>query len=221
MVTKSQKRISLLAGMLALSCEVTAAPDPVLLERLNNEFKASVLSVGPGGKSKPEVIAVDLNKSTPLSELVSTEDEQNAEEMAFEAKRNEMVNRIQRGETSPEIVKKEMFEAMFPVRTNLKPALLPSREIKLTEEAKMRFSQPMVVIGTDKLSVAWLQANLNEVRRMGASVIVTQVETPQDFTALRDMVQGVPMIPLNAEHMLKEIGLSTYPIMLTRFNAYQ
>ncbi len=187
--------------------------------RLNKEIRTAVSSVFDGGK--PVVIKGDLESSRDLSDYDIPEDELNAEEVAFHTQRNEMVERIKAREVTVEELQAGFQNAMFPIRSGLKPTKLPSREVVLPQMARARFAQPIAVIGNDELSLAWLRLNVEELKRIKVMVLVTEVDSMDQFRAIRSLAPDLQMMPLRADHMLKSVGVSVYPIVLTAGNAYQ
>ncbi|WP_199438361.1 PFL_4695 family integrating conjugative element protein [Vibrio owensii] len=190
------------------------------IERDFNEDirSAAVAMVGSKGLV---VLKSDLAQTRSIHDVVGVDEGANAEEVAFTAKRDSMVERLK----SKSVTKSELVEqiegVLFPVKSRYRPNKLPSREIVIPLEIKQGLSQPVAVVGYDKFSLSWLSLNHHELARIGASVVVTDVANGAQFAEIKSVAPSLSYVPMNADSLLTLSGLKVYPVVLTAANAFQ
>ncbi|MGR5448552.1 PFL_4695 family integrating conjugative element protein [Vibrio sp. PNB22_3_1] len=216
MVRTSFVWLFLLAAPLLAASEL---PTEDFGARLNERFLSSARFAAQGYELV--VIAESAESSTPISEVVSEDDSLNAEEVAFEAERQARIERLRAGEVTADELSSQMVSMMFPINSAFKPTKLPYREVEIPAAVKQRFLMPLAVVGADKFSLSWLALNLEELKRINASVVVTSVESEYEFLRIRDIAAGLVVLPVNADALLKVTGVNAYPIVLTQHNAFQ
>jgi integrating conjugative element protein (TIGR03765 family) len=181
----------------------------------------SVMSRSPMGKVTLTVLASNSESSVSLTEAIGEEAEIDAERRKREMEEIQAARMMKNGQLTQEQVDRIAMQAIFPVETTLKPTRLPSRFIGIEPAMKKNITQPIVVIGADPYSLSWFKANIGEIRRLGAGVIVTQVNNLTDFQAIQKYAADLQFQPMDAKEFLQLVGVSTYPIIITNEGAIQ
>lgn len=171
--------------------------------------------------TKPVVIFDNAKETVVISELVPEDAEDNAEYIAEKTRNDKIVEKFRTGAITPEEYQRQMIDEMFPITSSLKPQRVMVRHQLIKPELAKTISTPVVVIGSDEYSLEWFKANLGEIRRLHAFVLVTQVKNMNDYAMIRDYARDVQMQPSSADGFLKELGLSYYPVLVTQDGAFQ
>lgn len=196
------------------SCFVVAAPVDY-----NKQIKeAAVAMVGGAGL---KVIGSDSGSVVSIHDVVGVDEGANAEEVAFVAKRDSMVERLKSGSASKVEVMSVLEGVLFPVVSRYKPNKLPSREIVIPDEVKLGIDGPVAIVGYDEFSISWLSLNESELARIGATVFVTHVSDVHQFNSIKSSAPSLKYVPMNADSLLSLSGLRVYPVVLTKMNAFQ
>ena len=120
------------------------------------------------------------------------------------------------GEPAPEVAPGPVPATVpvFPVRS---PRGAPGRLEPNPQQARLKGGpgRMIVVIGDDPESIAWLRARASELQAARAGVLVAQVESQARFAALRALAEGLPFVPASADALLKQLGLSVWPLLIS------
>lgn len=101
----------------------------------------------------------------------------------------------------------------FPIRTaNMRPGVVTTTGRLATKPWLLR---PMFFAGSDSVSREWLTRNAKQLAKAGASGIVVNVDTLQEFRALQALAPGVPMAPSSAEDVADQLNIHVYPVLIT------
>lgn len=171
-------------------------------------------------KPKHEVVA-DSGKTVNLYDVINESNYYDVEAERIRKAKQQISVKYLKGEVSPEQASRELFESFFPVTTTMKPSVMPSRQMMLKKGADKAITIPMAVIGTDTYSLEWLKLNIEEIRRLNAVVLVTQIETANDFVALKKFAPDVYFQPSNVDQALRPLGVTFYPVLVTRKGIFQ
>lgn len=106
----------------------------------------------------------------------------------------------------------------LPVDTpELKPGKLPRSFIP---KKMPNLVHPLVITGSDNLSLRWLQKNRRELKRLGALGILVQARNQKDLENT-EKASGIQMSPVNGSGFVKAFGIRTYPVLVTMDGIYQ
>jgi integrating conjugative element protein (TIGR03765 family) len=101
---------------------------------------------------------------------------------------------------------------MLPVVSH---KLSPGRVVARTNNAG-GLSQPIFLIGSDELSVAWLRQRGDVLRELGAVGLVVNVTDANSFAALRKVAAGLTLIPSSGDDIAGLLKISHYPVLITQ-----
>ncbi len=191
---------------------------------INAAFQSSLKTVLQGYKNgEPDmvVMASDIDNSVPISQVIRQDELDTAENRKRQIEEMAQLERYRNGEVTEHEIKQQALRSIFPVTTSMKPTQLPSREIKLNAEQASHLSSPIAVIGADRYSLEWFRLNIGAIRRLQASVVVTQVDNLTDFQAIQKFAPDVMMQPVDGRMFLEALGVNVYPILITSQGAYQ
>ena len=128
----------------------------------------------------------------------------------------ELIDPQVEGESAPDVVPAPVpaTVTVFPVRS---PRGAPGRLEPNPQQARLKGGpgRMIVVIGDDPESIAWLRARASELQAARAGVLVAQVESQARFAALRALAEGLPFVPASADALLKQLGLSVWPLLIS------
>lgn len=101
-------------------------------------------------------------------------------------------------------------EVMLPVRsTRLSPGPVASRAVQAPGLT------PLFIVGDDALSRQWLVSRASALRQINAVGLVVNVQSLQRLNALRALVPGLMLTPVNGDDMGERLGLEHYPVLIT------
>ncbi|MGH8645542.1 MAG: PFL_4695 family integrating conjugative element protein [Gammaproteobacteria bacterium] len=99
----------------------------------------------------------------------------------------------------------------LPIRS---PSLTPG-PVEARQEPT-RLIQPLFLVGADPESLRWLDAHRERLQQLGAAGMLVQAETEAELKAVTEAAQGLPLIPASGEAFAQPLGLTHYPVLITR-----
>jgi integrating conjugative element protein (TIGR03765 family) len=100
----------------------------------------------------------------------------------------------------------------FPVVTR---SMVPG---KLTTALRLNFkgwlTSPVFFVGADPLSRTWLTINRDRLARAGATGIVVNVASLDEFRAMQALAPALPMAPASVESLASQLGIRVYPAVI-------
>lgn len=107
---------------------------------------------------------------------------------------------------------------MLPVVTrSLSPRLMSADELDRLSQTLVLpdYISPFFVLGTDELSMEWLDARAPFLAEMGAVGIVVNVQTQAELEQLRQLAPGIEMRPTHGDAFADQLRLPGYPILIS------
>ena len=99
---------------------------------------------------------------------------------------------------------------MLPVSTpEMSPGTVAARPLNLPG------MPPVFVVGDDAFSRQWLTQHATVLSRMQATGMVISVRDEQGLNALRQLAQGMPMVPVSGGDLARRLALTHYPLLIT------
>jgi integrating conjugative element protein (TIGR03765 family) len=185
-----------------------------------NQAARDVVSLSKLNK-KPLVIYTDLSKSVAQSEVVDADTYDNAEAIAARHKQSEIAEQLKSRTLDKAEMKRAIINSHFPVRSRFKSQQLMVREFPIPKAFSLSLTTPIVVIGTDEYSYKWLRMNIDELKRIKAEFMLTEVETYEQYKEFAAMVYPLRVAPVVADVMLSDLKVNAYPIVVSRAGAFQ
>lgn len=102
----------------------------------------------------------------------------------------------------------------FPILTRLRQAAL-AQEVQVLDPKWL--TQPMVLIGIDRHSLAWLLMHQDQLAAMHAKVLVVQALEPRHIRMAQAVVPNLEFLPHEGpwlEARLREAGAGVYPLLI-------
>ena len=83
------------------------------------------------------------------------------------------------------------------------------------------FSRPFFLIGSDTWSKQWLQDHRDRLKAIGAAGMLVQAETVSDLQAIAGLADGLSILPASASDIARVLGISHYPVLISRHGIEQ
>jgi len=100
----------------------------------------------------------------------------------------------------------------LPVETpNLSPGKVVKRRID-----QPYLSNPMFLIGNDRLSYQWLVSNKELLKRINAIGMLVNVKTMKELRYVESLAKGLKIIPASAIDLAKQLGIKHYPVLISK-----
>jgi len=103
------------------------------------------------------------------------------------------------------------LERLLPIRS---PGLTPGPV--QSQVVSRPFTRPFFLIGSDSLSRDWLARHRERLAEIGAVGMLVQAETVDDLRGVAELANGLPILPASASDIARALGLSHYPVLITR-----
>ena len=100
---------------------------------------------------------------------------------------------------------------ILPIRS---PGLTPGRVAR--RDIKRPFARPFFLIGSDDLSREWFGTHRDRLAKIGAVGMLIEAETLGDLRAIATIADGLPILPASASDIAEALGLSHYPVLITK-----
>lgn len=99
----------------------------------------------------------------------------------------------------------------FPVRTrSMRAAAVAPSSLTLSHP----LPQPLVFIGCDPHSTAWLRDHAETLIRQAAAIQVIECPSLAEFQSLQSLAPDISMLPASGEGLAKSYGLKAYPLVI-------
>jgi len=108
---------------------------------------------------------------------------------------------------------------LLPIRSpGLMPGPLPAGTVSpdLLKRINLANARPFFLIGADDLSQRWLQSHRSDLQRFGAVGMLVQAETEADVRRIAELAQGLPITLGSASDIAQALGLSRYPVLISK-----
>ena len=102
-------------------------------------------------------------------------------------------------------------ERILPIRS---PGLTPGKVEP--QDIKRPFARPFFLIGSDGLSREWFGTHRDRLAGIGAVGMLIEAETLDDLRAVAAIAEGLPILPASASDIAEALGLSHYPVLITK-----
>ena len=79
-----------------------------------------------------------------------------------------------------------------------------------------RLLQPIFLVGADPQSLAWLEANRERLKHMGAIGMLVQAENEAELNQAVAAAHDLPLIPASGEAFAETLGIRHYPVLIAR-----
>ena len=99
----------------------------------------------------------------------------------------------------------------FPIHT---PELAPGRVVRRALQTPT--TAPLFIVGCDSVSRQWLAAHRVELKKFGATGLVVEVPDESSFRALIALADGLPLLPAAGSDLAAALGLTHYPVLITK-----
>ena len=103
------------------------------------------------------------------------------------------------------------LNTLLPIKS---PGLSPG-QIQ-PQAIKRPFTRPFFLIGSDPLSRQWLSQHRDRLLEIGAVGMLVQVETAADLEAIAQLGQGLQIMPASGSDIAQALGVSHYPVLVSK-----
>ena len=100
----------------------------------------------------------------------------------------------------------------LPITT---PSMQPGK-VTATPKALRYLQRPLFLVGADQASRDWLAGRREQLIRLGAVGLLVEAKDRQEIEAVLAIAEGLRLVPASAEGFAAELGLSHYPILLSK-----
>ncbi len=102
---------------------------------------------------------------------------------------------------------------LFPVHTaRMTPGPVRRRRVRLPDGWR---GCPLFVVGDDPRSLRWLKRHYRRLAELGASGLVTEVESMGRFLALARAFPALRLTPAPADTIAEAYGIRHYPVLIS------
>ena len=100
----------------------------------------------------------------------------------------------------------------LPITT---PSMQPGT-VSLTAKDMRYLQQPLFLVGSDQLSKDWLTKKRDSLIVMGAMGLLIEAKDREDIETMQALAEGLRLVPASAEDFAVRLGLTHYPILLSK-----
>lgn len=103
-------------------------------------------------------------------------------------------------------------DGLLPIHTpEMSPGTVAQRPLN-----KPELTQPLFLIGSDALSLAWLRRHRGRLIQINAIGMLVEARTAADLQAVANLAQGLRIMPASASDIARLLGLTHYPVLIAR-----
>ena len=108
--------------------------------------------------------------------------------------------------------KKDQLPFNLPITT---PSMQPGKAT-VTPKALRYLQRPLFLVGADQASKNWLAEKRELLVRIGAVGLLVEAKDRQEVEAVLKIAEGLRLVPASAESFATQLGLTHYPILLSK-----
>ena len=113
----------------------------------------------------------------------------------------------------PALIPKSDFTAFqLPITT---PSMQPGN-VKVQPKSLRYLQRPLFLIGSDDMSREWLIAKREQLIDIGAVGLLIEAQTLEQINEITALAEGLRLVPASAENFAGQLGLSYYPVLLSK-----
>lgn len=113
------------------------------------------------------------------------------------------------------IAPQSLEESLFPLTSPLTPGVVPSQTVHFPY-----LTQPIFVIGDDDYSLAWLSQHSEDLRRLKAIGLMTNVASAERYEAI-EAKTGWTLLPVSLEGFNQLLAVDHLPFLVTANRLWQ
>lgn len=106
---------------------------------------------------------------------------------------------------------------ILPIQT---PTLSPGN-LSSKDEYFPDLVVPLFVVGSDDLSISWLDSFREQLIKIGAIGWIVQAETEEDLRNIATAGRGLKFMPANGDYLSKQYNITHYPVLITQRSVEQ
>lgn len=116
-------------------------------------------------------------------------------------------------ETAPAVrVPDSVADGLLPIHTpEMSPGTVAKRPLN-----KPELTQPLFLIGPDARSLAWLRHHRERLIQINAIGMLVEANTLHDLQAVAAIATGLRIMPASASDIARLLGLTHYPVLISR-----
>lgn len=107
---------------------------------------------------------------------------------------------------------KRQLPFTLPITT---PSMKPGK-VTVTPKALRYLQRPLFLVGSDHASRDWLVKKREQLIRIRAIGLLVEAKDRQEVEAVLAVAKGLRLVPASAESFATKLGLSHYPILLSK-----
>ena len=100
----------------------------------------------------------------------------------------------------------------LPITT---PSMQPGR-VTASPKALRYLQRPLFLVGADQVSKDWLAEKREQLIELGAVGLLVEAKDRQEVEAVLAIAEGLRLVPASAEGFAAKLGLTYYPILLSK-----
>lgn len=108
--------------------------------------------------------------------------------------------------------KKDPLPFNLPITT---PSMQPGK-VTVTPKALRYLQRPLFLVGADQFSRDWLTEKREQLVSIGAVGLLVEAKDLQEVEVVLSIAEGLRLVPASAEDFATRLGLSHYPILLSK-----
>ncbi|WP_101757300.1 PFL_4695 family integrating conjugative element protein [Oceanicoccus sp. KOV_DT_Chl] len=108
--------------------------------------------------------------------------------------------------------KKNQLPFNLPVTT---PSMQPGKAA-VTPKALPYLQRPLFLVGADQVSKDWLVERREQLIHLGAVGLLVEAKDRQEVESVLAIAEGLKLVPASAEGFAAKLGLTHYPILLSK-----
>jgi integrating conjugative element protein (TIGR03765 family) len=104
------------------------------------------------------------------------------------------------------------LDALLPIRTpEMSPGAVRARGL----QAAATGARPLFLIGTDPLSLEWLEAHRERLIELGAVGMLIEAESVAAVRQVAARAEGLKILPASGAELARALGVRHYPVLIS------
>ncbi|KJG57113.1 hypothetical protein UA38_12135 [Photobacterium kishitanii] len=165
----------------------------------------------------PMTVIYDGGKTVPISTLLADDiDERFQLNKAIDERT--LIEETDAAASNVTYSATNVINNQFPIKSELKVTRLPSNHI---DAKNNMMNKSIYIFGDDRFSIEWVMRNKEELLRLGAVGLITNIESFERYQAIQRLVFPLKIKFQGASAVIQQFKVPAYPILINSQGFYQ
>jgi len=107
-------------------------------------------------------------------------------------------------------------QSSLPFKVPISTPSMQPGSVNVTTKALRYLQQPLFLVGSDQRSKNWLLQRREQLKSINAIGLLIEAKDRKDIETMQALAEGLRLVPMSAEGFASKLGLTHYPVLLSK-----